>query len=90
MSAPPDGKKYYSLFDGLGSIVGMTDSTGNEVNRYDDDPYDHHPAGAEGSALAIALLTLWAPCRPCYCPAALLTHKMHVAIVNLTNHRFPL
>ena len=35
----PDGKKYYYLFDGLGSIVGMTDSSGNEVNRYDYDPY---------------------------------------------------
>ncbi len=35
----PDGKKYYYLFDGLGSIVGMTASSGNEVNRYDDDPY---------------------------------------------------
>jgi RHS repeat-associated protein len=35
----PDGKKYYYLFDGLGSIVGMTDSTGSEVNRYDYDPY---------------------------------------------------
>jgi RHS repeat-associated protein len=35
----PDGKKYSYLFDGLGSIVGMTDSTGNEVNRYDYDPY---------------------------------------------------
>ena len=32
-------QKYYSLFDGLGSIVGMTDSSGNEVNRYDYDPY---------------------------------------------------
>jgi len=35
----PDGKKYYYLFDGLGSIVGMTDSSGNEVNRYDYNPY---------------------------------------------------
>ena len=34
-----DGKKYYYLFDGLGSHVGMTDSSGNEVNRYDYDPY---------------------------------------------------
>ncbi|MFL5627365.1 MAG: RHS repeat domain-containing protein [Ktedonobacteraceae bacterium] len=34
-----DIKKYYSLFDGLGSIVGMTDSAGNDVNRYDYDPY---------------------------------------------------
>ena len=35
----PDGKKYYYLFDGLGSVVGMTDSSGNDVNRYDYDPY---------------------------------------------------
>ncbi len=35
----PDGKKYYYLFDGLGSIVGMTDSSGNEVSRYDYNPY---------------------------------------------------
>ncbi len=35
----PDGKTYYYLFDGLGSIVGMTDSAGKEVNGYDYDPY---------------------------------------------------
>ena len=35
----PDGKKYYYLFDGLGSVIGMTDSTGAEVNRYGYDPY---------------------------------------------------
>jgi RHS repeat-associated protein len=35
----PDGKKYSYLFDGLGSIVGMTDSSGTEVNSYDYDPY---------------------------------------------------
>ena len=29
---------YYSHFDGLGSIVGMTDSAGKEVNGYDYDP----------------------------------------------------
>ncbi|GCE11756.1 hypothetical protein [Tengunoibacter tsumagoiensis] len=28
----PDGKKYDYLFDGLDSVVGMTDSTGQEVN----------------------------------------------------------
>ena len=33
------GQKYYYLFDGLGSIVGMTDSHGSEVNSYDYDPY---------------------------------------------------
>jgi hypothetical protein len=31
--------KYYYLFDGLGSIVGMTDSKGNEVNAYGYDPF---------------------------------------------------
>ncbi len=35
----PDGKKYYYLFDGLGSIVVMTDGSGKEVNSYDYDPY---------------------------------------------------
>ena len=35
----PDGKKYYYLFDGEGSIVGVTDSSGNDVNRYDYDPF---------------------------------------------------
>ena len=35
----PNGNKYDYLFDGLGSVVGMTDSNGNEVNRYDYDPY---------------------------------------------------
>ncbi len=35
----PDGKRYFYLFDGLGSVVGMTDSSGAEVNRYDYDPY---------------------------------------------------
>jgi YD repeat-containing protein len=34
-----DGKVYYYLFDGLGSIVAMTDSTGAKVNYYDYDPY---------------------------------------------------
>ena len=35
----PDGKKYYYLFDGEGSIVGVTDSTGTDVDRYDYDPF---------------------------------------------------
>jgi RHS repeat-associated protein len=34
----PDGKHYYYLFDGIGSIVGMTDSSGNDVNGYGYDP----------------------------------------------------
>jgi hypothetical protein len=32
------GKVYYYLFDGLGSIVGMTDSTGALVATYGYDP----------------------------------------------------
>src|SRR5579885_2498371 len=35
----PGGGKYYYLFDGQGSVVGLTDSNGNEVNAYDYDPY---------------------------------------------------
>jgi RHS repeat-associated protein len=30
---------FSSLFDGLGSIVAMTDGSGNEVNSYDYDPF---------------------------------------------------
>ena len=33
------GGTYYYLFDGLGSVVGLTDSTGNLVNTYQYDPY---------------------------------------------------
>jgi RHS repeat-associated protein len=35
----PDGSKYYYLFDGLGSVIGMTNSSGSLVNFYDYDPY---------------------------------------------------
>ncbi|GCF11770.1 hypothetical protein KDI_53340 [Dictyobacter arantiisoli] len=35
----PDGKVSYYLFDGRGSIVGMTDSAGNQVKHYDYDPF---------------------------------------------------
>ena len=31
--------KHYYLFYGQGSVVGLTDSSGNEVNAYDYDPY---------------------------------------------------
>ncbi len=31
--------RYYYLFDGLGSIVGMTSDSGNKVNNYDYDAY---------------------------------------------------
>ena len=44
----PDGKRYYYLFDGLGSIVGLTDSTGSEVNAYDYDPYGNMLNQKEG------------------------------------------
>jgi RHS repeat-associated protein len=36
---PGSGGKDYYLFDGLGSIVGLTNSSGSEVNAYDYDPY---------------------------------------------------
>ncbi|GCF08857.1 RHS repeat-associated core domain-containing protein [Dictyobacter arantiisoli] len=35
----PDGKVSYYLFDGRGSIVGMTDSAGNQVKHIDYDPF---------------------------------------------------
>ncbi len=35
----PNGTKDYYLFDGLGSIVGLTNSSSSEVNAYDYDPY---------------------------------------------------
>jgi RHS repeat-associated protein len=47
----PDGKKYYYLFDGLGSIVGMTDSAGSDVNRYVYDPYSNIISQQEQSGL---------------------------------------
>ncbi|GCE13355.1 RHS repeat domain-containing protein [Tengunoibacter tsumagoiensis] len=47
----PDGKKYYYLFDGLGSVVGMTNSTGQEVNAYKYDPYGTIVSQQEQSGL---------------------------------------
>jgi len=47
----PDGKKYYYLFDGLGSIVGITDSIGKEVNGYVYDPFGQIVAQKEQSGL---------------------------------------
>jgi RHS repeat-associated protein len=36
----PDGSRYYYLFDGMGSVVGLTDGvTGNLVNTYSYEPY---------------------------------------------------
>lgn len=34
-----DGAGYYYLFDGLGSVVALTDAAGDAVNRYDYTPY---------------------------------------------------
>jgi RHS repeat-associated protein len=36
---PSTGGEYYYLFDGLGSVVGLTDSNGNLVRSYSYDPY---------------------------------------------------
>lgn len=41
----PDGARHYYLFDGLGSVVAMTDAAGNVVNRYRYDPYGKPMAG---------------------------------------------
>ena len=35
----PDGHKHFYLFDGLGSIVGITKGDGTKENSYDYDPY---------------------------------------------------
>lgn len=31
--------RYYYIFDGLGSVVGLTDSSGTLINTYSYDPY---------------------------------------------------
>jgi RHS repeat-associated protein len=36
---PTSGAKYYYLFDGLGSVVGLTDSSGTLLRSYRYDPY---------------------------------------------------
>jgi RHS repeat-associated protein len=38
---------YYYLFDGLGSVVGLTDSSGNVVNTYTYDPYGNTTSVSE-------------------------------------------
>jgi RHS repeat-associated protein len=48
----PDGKIYYYLFDIHGSIVGMTDSSGNDVNRYGYDPFGNYAAQVTQSGLS--------------------------------------
>ena len=35
----PGGSRFYYLYDGLGSVVGLTDSTGAVVNTYSYEPY---------------------------------------------------
>jgi len=44
----PGKGTYYYLFDGLGSVVGLTDSSGNVVNRYSYDPYGNTTSVTEG------------------------------------------
>ena len=44
----PGRGTYYYLFDGLGSVVGVTDSSGNVVNRYSYDPYGNTTSVTEG------------------------------------------
>lgn len=46
-----NGQKFYYLFDGLESVVGMTDSSGNEVNSYDYDPYGNITSSHEQSGI---------------------------------------
>jgi RHS repeat-associated protein len=48
----PDGKIYYYLFDIHGSIVGMTDSSGNDVNRYGYDPFGNYASQVTQSGLS--------------------------------------
>jgi len=43
----PGKGTYYYLFDGLGSVVGMTDSSGNVVNTYSYDPYGNSTSKSE-------------------------------------------
>ncbi|GCE25991.1 type IV secretion protein Rhs [Dictyobacter alpinus] len=49
------GKVYYYLFDGLGSIVGMTDSAGNMAASYDYDPF----GGVAGSVIQPGVNNPW-------------------------------
>jgi len=43
----PGRGTYYYLFDGLGSVVGVTDSSGNVVNTYSYDPYGNSTSKSE-------------------------------------------
>ncbi len=40
---------YYYLFDGLGSVVALTDGSGNVVNTYSYDPYGNVTLGGSNS-----------------------------------------
>jgi len=44
----PDGHRHYFLFDGLGSIVGVTKGDGTKENSYDYDPYGNMLHQTEG------------------------------------------
>ncbi|MCA1843039.1 MAG: hypothetical protein LC792_07570, partial [Actinobacteria bacterium] len=46
------GNNYYYLFDGLGSVVALTDSAGNVANRYSYDPYGN-TVSASGSVFNV-------------------------------------
>ncbi|MGI8751951.1 MAG: DNRLRE domain-containing protein [Acidimicrobiales bacterium] len=45
---PPTGGTYYYLYDGTGSVIGLTDHNGVEVNTYQYDPYGNSLAKTEG------------------------------------------
>ena len=44
------GNRYYYLFDGLGSVVGLVNSSGAKVNSYSYDPYGVQLQATEASA----------------------------------------
>jgi hypothetical protein len=46
-----NGKTYYYLFDNHGSIVGMTDSSGNDVARYSYNPFGRYSATSVQSGI---------------------------------------
>ena len=46
------GGTYYYLFDGLGSVVALTDATGKLVNRYAYDPYGNPIASGTSGSVA--------------------------------------
>jgi len=46
------GSGYYYLFDGLGSVVALTDAAGKVVNRYAYDPYGNRLASGTSESVA--------------------------------------